>query len=188
MPTVHDRIEANPRVMLGKPVIQGTRIPVELMLRKLGEGATEADLLDAYPHLTLEDIRAAVAYAADRTEKKPDQLPSAIHEMVRRIVARFDPQQIILFGSYARGTDGPDSDADLLVVMDVQGPKRPVVAEMYRELGGVGLAKDLILITPGELEQHRDDPGFVIYTALREGEVLHDRTRQPAGLKRMVEA
>ena len=51
--------------MLGKPVIRGTRIPVELILRKLSEGATEADLLDAYPHLTLEDIRAAVAYAAD---------------------------------------------------------------------------------------------------------------------------
>jgi len=43
-----DRIEINPAVMLGKPVIRGTRIPVELILRKLSEGATEADLLDAY--------------------------------------------------------------------------------------------------------------------------------------------
>ncbi len=65
MATVDDRIEGNPRVMLGKPVIRGTRIPVELILRKLSEGATEADLLDGYPHLILEDIRAAVAYAAD---------------------------------------------------------------------------------------------------------------------------
>ena len=46
--------------MLGKPVIRGTRIPVEIILRKLGEGATEADLLDAYPRLTPEDIRAAL--------------------------------------------------------------------------------------------------------------------------------
>jgi uncharacterized protein (DUF433 family) len=60
-----DRIEVNPNVMLGKPVIQGTRIPVEIIVRKLGEGATEADLLDAYPRLTQEDIRAALAYAAD---------------------------------------------------------------------------------------------------------------------------
>jgi uncharacterized protein (DUF433 family) len=60
-----DRIELNPRVMLGKPVIQGTRIPVELLLRKLAEGAAEQDLLDAYPHLTSEDIRAALVYAAD---------------------------------------------------------------------------------------------------------------------------
>lgn len=59
-----DRIEVNPRVMLGKPVIRGTRIPVELILRKLGEGATEAELLDAYPRLTPEDIRAAITYAA----------------------------------------------------------------------------------------------------------------------------
>ena len=51
--------------MLGKPVIRGTRIPVELILRKLSEGAKQSDLLDAYPHITQEDIRAALAYAAD---------------------------------------------------------------------------------------------------------------------------
>jgi uncharacterized protein (DUF433 family) len=51
--------------MLGKPVIRGTRIPVELILRKLSEGAAEADLLDAYPRLNKEDIQAALAYAAD---------------------------------------------------------------------------------------------------------------------------
>jgi uncharacterized protein (DUF433 family) len=55
-----DRIEINARVMMGKPVIRGTRITVELLLRKLAEGATEADLLDAYPRLTREDIRAAI--------------------------------------------------------------------------------------------------------------------------------
>ena len=61
----HDaRIEISPKIMLGKPVIRGTRIPVALLLRKLGEGATEAQLLDAYPRLTREDIRAAITYAA----------------------------------------------------------------------------------------------------------------------------
>jgi uncharacterized protein (DUF433 family) len=60
-----DRIEWNPGVMLGKPIIRGTRVPVELIVRKLGEGANEADLLDAYPHLTLEDIHAALLFAAD---------------------------------------------------------------------------------------------------------------------------
>jgi uncharacterized protein (DUF433 family) len=60
-----ERIEINPRVMLGKPVIRGTRVTVELILRKLSEGATERDLLDAYPRLVVEDIRAAVRYAAD---------------------------------------------------------------------------------------------------------------------------
>lgn len=63
--TTTDRIETNPEVMLGKPVIRGTRITVELLLRKLSEGATEAELLEAYPHLTGEDLKAAIAYAAD---------------------------------------------------------------------------------------------------------------------------
>jgi len=63
--TVTDRINIAPKVMLGKPVIRGTRITVELLLRKLAEGATEADLLDAYPRLTREDIHAAIGYAAD---------------------------------------------------------------------------------------------------------------------------
>ena len=63
--SVQSRIEINPKVMLGKPVIRGTRITVELILRKLGEGATLNDLLEAYPHLTREDIQAAITYAAD---------------------------------------------------------------------------------------------------------------------------
>lgn len=62
---VHERIEINPKIMLGKPVIRGSRITVELILRKISEGADETALLQAYPHLTREDIRAAVRYAAE---------------------------------------------------------------------------------------------------------------------------
>jgi uncharacterized protein (DUF433 family) len=57
-----DQIEINPEIMLGKPVIRGTRIPVELVLRKLVEGATEAELLDAYPTLTKDGIKAAKSW------------------------------------------------------------------------------------------------------------------------------
>jgi uncharacterized protein (DUF433 family) len=60
-----DRIERKPEVMLGKPVIKGTRIPVELIVRKLGKGASIEDLLDGYPNLKREDIQAALLYAAD---------------------------------------------------------------------------------------------------------------------------
>jgi uncharacterized protein (DUF433 family) len=63
--TLPEGIEISPKIMLGKPVIRGTRITVELILRKLGEGATERELLDAYPNLKPEDIRAAMSYAAD---------------------------------------------------------------------------------------------------------------------------
>lgn len=62
---IADRIEIDPKVMMGKPVIRGTRITVELILRKLSEGATQSDLLDAYPRLTRADIQAAIRYAAD---------------------------------------------------------------------------------------------------------------------------
>jgi uncharacterized protein (DUF433 family) len=60
-----DRITIAPDVMRGKPVIRGTRITVDLILRKLADGARESDILDAYPHLTIEDVRAALTYAAD---------------------------------------------------------------------------------------------------------------------------
>lgn len=60
-----DRITANPEVMLGKPVVKGTRITVELLLSKLGDGSTTDELLLAYPHLHREDIMAALAYSAE---------------------------------------------------------------------------------------------------------------------------
>jgi uncharacterized protein (DUF433 family) len=59
-----DWIEINPAVMMGKPVIRETRLTVELILHKLADGETESELLEDYPHLTAEDIRAAIAYGA----------------------------------------------------------------------------------------------------------------------------
>lgn len=59
-----ERIEVNPAVMLGKPVIKGTRITVELILEKLSTGATIEQLLDAHPRLTKENVQAAIEYAA----------------------------------------------------------------------------------------------------------------------------
>lgn len=59
------KISVDPQVMSGSPVIRGTHVRVEFILRRLSEGATETDLLDAYPDLTTDGIRAALAYAAD---------------------------------------------------------------------------------------------------------------------------
>lgn len=59
-----ERIELNPKVMTGKPVIKGTRIPVELILRMVAQGIPEAEILTEYPRLELVDIRAALSYAA----------------------------------------------------------------------------------------------------------------------------
>ena len=72
------RIEINPQVMLGKPVIRGTRITVELILRKLADGASHDDLLEAYPHLTRDEIQSAIAYAAD-TLAHEETVPVDLH-------------------------------------------------------------------------------------------------------------
>lgn len=59
------RISVDPAVMMGKPCVRGTRITVELLLRKLGAGRSLAELIEAYPQLTEDDVRAALAFAAD---------------------------------------------------------------------------------------------------------------------------
>ena len=61
---IQDYITSDPKVMLGKPVIKGTRITVESILEKLSEGEAFEDILEAHPHITLEGIRAALAFAA----------------------------------------------------------------------------------------------------------------------------
>ena len=60
-----ERICIDPKVMVGKPVIRGTRIPVELVVRMLAQGMSEAEILREYPRLEPDDIRAALAYAAE---------------------------------------------------------------------------------------------------------------------------
>lgn len=61
----HQYIERNPGILLGKPIIKGTRISVELIIRKLAGGYSFNDVIKAYPHLTKEQIAAACEYAAD---------------------------------------------------------------------------------------------------------------------------
>ena len=62
---IHERVESNPQIMFGKPVIKGTRITVEHILRKLSAGKTVDQILADHPHLTIEDVYAAAAFAAD---------------------------------------------------------------------------------------------------------------------------
>lgn len=62
---VHERIEINPDIMGGKPVIKGTRVPVETILRKLGAGVAFDEILADHPRLAPDDIHAAQAFAAD---------------------------------------------------------------------------------------------------------------------------
>ncbi len=71
-----DRITTNPRVMVGKPVVRGTRIPVERVLAHLEEN-DRADLFAAFPELTDEDVRACLAYARAAVEQQSSVTPRA---------------------------------------------------------------------------------------------------------------
>src|SRR5919197_4488873 len=82
-----------------------------------------------------------------------------IDEMVRRIVERFQPDRIILFGSQARGDAGPDSDVDLLVVMPFEGIKWKLEAEIDAAIRDLPLPADVHVATPDEVERRRDIVG-----------------------------
>ncbi len=98
-----------------------------------------------------------------------------IRPMVRRIVAKFDPDKIILFGSHARGQAGPDSDVDLLVVMPVKGSKRAKQLEIRTALHDVRVPKDVLVSRTEEFNWRKDVVGTIEYPAAREGKVLYAR-------------
>lgn len=98
-----------------------------------------------------------------------------IQQMVRRIVSHFHPERIILFGSYARGEAGPDSDVDLLVVMPFLGSKREKQIEIRLALRGIPVPKDIVVTTPEEFRWRQEIPGTVERPAAREGKVLYAR-------------
>ena len=104
-----------------------------------------------------------------------EMVADKIDAMVQRLVERFDPDKIILFGSHARGTARPDSDVDLLVVMPVTGSKRKKQIELRCALHDIRIAKDIIVVTPDEVERRRNIVGTIIRPALREGKVLYAR-------------
>ena len=101
---------------------------------------------------------------------------SAIKKIVKRVVSQFSPEKIILFGSYARGDAGPDSDLDLLIVMPVSVSRRQKAVEIGVALHDIAVAKDVIVVTPEEFEWRKDVIGTIERPAWREGKVLYARS------------
>ena len=99
-----------------------------------------------------------------------------IREMVQRIVDGFDPEKVILFGSHDRGEANADSDVDLLVIKQVAGSKRKERVKIGVALQGMGVAKDIVVATPEEVDRFGHLVGTVLYPALREGKVLYERS------------
>jgi predicted nucleotidyltransferase len=102
--------------------------------------------------------------------------PQEIIKMtVERIVRQFDPIRIILFGSHARGEARPDSDVDLLVIMQNVSDKRQTTIEIRRALSGLPISKDIVVATPAEIAERGDVIGSVLRPALREGKIVYER-------------
>jgi predicted nucleotidyltransferase len=102
-----------------------------------------------------------------------DKLP----EITRRIVNTSNPEKIILFGSYARGTFGADSDLDLLIIVPGVKHLREESVRVRRALRGLLVPVDIVIATPEQIERLGNTAGLVYQTALNEGKVLYEHTR-----------
>jgi predicted nucleotidyltransferase len=101
------------------------------------------------------------------------EVEAALEEIVRRIVEAVHPDQIILFGSHARGDADRDSDLDLLVVAPSETPRWQRAKPIYRALRGMVVPKDIIWYTPQEIEDWRGVTSHFVNTVLREGKVVY---------------
>lgn len=110
-----------------------------------------------------------------RITKKPN-VQAQIDRMVKRIIKKFHPEQIILFGSRARGDARPDSDVDLLVVMAVEGSVREKRLEISLALPDLPVSVDVIVTTPENFAWRKEVVGTIEWPAAREGKVLYART------------
>ena len=96
-----------------------------------------------------------------------------LDEIIQRVVAVAQPERIILFGSAARETMGPNSDVDLLVVKSGEFDQGHVLGDIYLNLHGVGQAVDIVLVTPEQLERYKNTHCLVIAPALRDGKEIY---------------
>ena len=102
---------------------------------------------------------------------------SELDEIVSRIVEVAQPEQVLLFGSTARGTPGPHSDLDLLIIKTGRYNARNVAGRIYQRMRGIARSIDLVIVTPQQVKDNRDSPFSVLYPALREGRVLYERKK-----------
>lgn len=94
--------------------------------------------------------------------------------VTERIVERFHPLKVILFGSIARGDARPDSDLDLLVIFPHIENKHRARADIFRALSDIPAPLDVLVTTPDEIERRKDALGSVLRPAIREGRVVYE--------------
>jgi len=96
-----------------------------------------------------------------------------LDKMITRIVQTSNPQKIFLFGSAAREEMGPNSDLDFLVVMPSGAHRRKTAKSIYRNLVGIGIAADIVVVTEQDIENYKENIGMVIKPALEHGRLLY---------------
>ena len=151
-----------------KPMRPGPRAAGQALPRRPGvDRPARAGYLRSVSLPTREVARpaAAAGLAAD----------PLLREIARRLAAGLDAERVVLFGSRARGEADAESDFDLLVVAPVSGSQVERMIAGRRLLDGLGIAADVFVFAPDEIERYRQWPGHVIRIALREGVTLHDR-------------
>jgi predicted nucleotidyltransferase len=114
-------------------------------------------------------------FVKEATMIKPQDYLKVLPEITRRILTVSDPEKIILFGSYARGDFGSDSDLDLLVILDGVDSPRSESIHLRRSLRGLLVPVDILVATPEQVERHRNTIGLIYRSALAEGKVLYER-------------
>jgi len=100
--------------------------------------------------------------------------PPHLSEVVDRIVQKFHPVKIILFGSWARGSAREDSDLDLLVVLSKVDHKRKAAIQIGNSLSNLPIGKDIIVTTPEDIEKYGKTVGDILLPALEEGKVIYE--------------
>ena len=110
----------------------------------------------------------------------PSPRQAEIEEIVNRIVEASHPEQVLLFGSTARGATGPHSDLDFLVIKAGRYNARRVAGIIYRRMRGIARSIDLVIVTPQQVEEYKNSPFSVVYPAVREGRVMYERKKTVA--------
>lgn len=105
-------------------------------------------------------------------------LEEVLGEITKRITDAIHPQRIVLFGSAARGAMTENSDLDLLVITQDGTNRRRAAQSAYKALRGIGVAKDIVVVTETDVEKHGANPSLILKTALAEGREIYHAEKQ----------
>jgi predicted nucleotidyltransferase len=105
-------------------------------------------------------------------------LEKVLGEITRRITDAIHPQRIVLFGSAARGAMTENSDLDLLVITQDGTNRRQAAKRAYKALRGIGVAKDIVVVTETDVKEHGANPSLILKPALAEGREIYHAEKQ----------